>query len=184
MDPRSRSIAATAGAALLVGLTLASCAEEAPEAAPSPTLPPLVLSTPPPPEIPPLSTTPQVPPTAVRPDVSLEYPLTTEEAHALLEMGVAVAGHIPDGGVALAMKSTETVYENTQVPRETCAYEYDGYKNEEVWKCRDEYVTESAPVEKTVYKVAQDVVPKTCSTAIEAINYIRGYGVTAWRQAP
>ncbi|WP_326722100.1 hypothetical protein OHT59_24450 [Streptomyces sp. NBC_00243] len=123
-----------------------------------------------------------------QPSAGLQYPLTTQQALSLLGSGISVAGRVGvSGGEAMASKTTETVYEEQRVLREKCEYEYDTYKDEEVLKCRDEYVIEKVPVEKNVYAVdlyapGRDISELTFSTPQKAIDQIVAYGATSWRR--
>ncbi|MGW1892208.1 hypothetical protein ACWCP6_18395 [Streptomyces sp. NPDC002004] len=163
----------------MVVLGLGACEDPAAETSPAP-MPPSVSPWMPAPQMRPLSpvaaTTPQLSATS-------DYPLTQQQALALLSAGVAVAGQLRNGFEGLAMKTTETAYEDKQVRRRKCDYEYDYYENADVLKCRDKYVTERVPVEKTIYKATMvRGVPRTFSIASGAIGYISSYGVTGWRR--
>ncbi|MFD3719717.1 hypothetical protein [Streptomyces sp. NPDC058674] len=117
----------------------------------------------------------------------MQYPLTQQQALDLLSAGTAVAGRVGNqGSEGVARKTTERVYENQQVRRTECPYEYDASKGEEVQKCHDDYVTEKVPVDRPAYTVSlltpgRWVSELTFPTAEQAIAQIAEYGATAWR---
>ncbi|MFG2486205.1 hypothetical protein ACGFSI_26055 [Streptomyces virginiae] len=116
------------------------------------------------------------------------YPLTRAQALNLLGAGTPVAGRYGGGFEGQAKRTTETAYREERVRREKCEYVYDTYKDKEVLKCHDEYVTEKVPYDKTVYWTSVyntdlgEFSQLTFPSAAQAIAYISSYGVTGWRQ--
>jgi len=151
-----------------------------PPAQPPPTLSVPTLS----PQVtfPPRSSTTIPPSSQTTFDPTAAYPLNQAQALGLLSAGYPVAGLTASGLEGLATRTTETAYENKQVLKQKCEYEYDYYEEKNVYKCHDEYVTESVPVEKTVYEVSNGVPRQSFSMPIQAIAAITAYGAEHWRK--
>ena len=109
------------------------------------------------------------------------YPLTDAEAISYVDAGVAVAGLLSDGSEVRIVKMTTTVYEEQQVLKEVCGYEYDSYTGEDEYECHDEYVTEKQPTQATVFQIGSSFTSLEKNSALAAVNTAVGFGVAGWR---
>jgi len=110
-----------------------------------------------------------------------QYPLSAAEAQSYLGAGVAVAGLLPDGDEVRAYKTTTTVYEDQQVPKEVCEPEYNNSTGEYETECRTEYVTEQVATQKAIFQIASSFTMLDFDNALAAITKASSFGVTGWK---
>ncbi len=121
-------------------------------------------------------------PTSQSPDpAEAAYPLDQAQALALLGTGIPVAGWLPGGGEAVAMKAVETVAQSGPTRIQKCRNEYDAFLGRDVYVCGEENA-EPGPVERTVYRVSGGVSARSFGNALGAIANIAGYGAIRWRR--
>jgi hypothetical protein len=143
----------------------------------APTRAPTVTQTPAPTRAPTVTQTPA--PTQAQATVDSRYPLTQQQALALLNSGVAVASWIPRSRTeVLITPSTEPDPFAPSTKRE-CTQEYDSFEGGYVEKCRDVPVV-PAP-QRPVYIVSGALSTRQ-RNAVGAIAQATAIGAVRWRR--